>query len=542
MAGGLPSIDKPESRNIGKFAATTVPFLFLTIPSLWLLISVPPLWRSVDAYNQTVRPPGLVTILLHGPLYCTLSRVPLWFGYLISGSGPAEPLGHFIKHSQLTDAGVYSLLVLQHAALWCGAVYLIYAIARTLLLRLFLAVLFASQPLFYAFAHCVGSEALSMIVILFLAAIGVRVMLRYPDIGVRDWIIFTVFLAAASLTRHINCVLAAVLPIAMIGIMIERGLRPLAADQNAIAAAAANVQLPKAAKAWLMSIAIGVIGLIFATSVTHLLCWRARTPWRSTFGYTFVWRLNFLETMQTNERRELLDVIASKCRLPESRQLLDLLLSAMDRNQHWEPGAFIQEAHSDLSDSEMKFHSEKFDQVLNEIASAFLYPPVAPLRSVALSDFTTATRSTESDIIQFLFVNTDYFFSHRDKMPQCSGLKTFREPRERLAAARELSYFHWWNLLSFRAWSIFGLILFLSALIVDYRPRENTPLILFAVSLWVVGMVMVLLNCFLAQVQPRFILPMMELLLLSLIILCGAIFRGFESSNRRFFKNALPRR
>src|SRR5262245_31391101 len=177
MAEGLPSIDKPGSRNIWKIAATTVPFLVLTIPSLWLLLSVPPLWRSVDAYNQTVRPPGLVTILLHGPLYCSLSRVPLWFGYLISGSRPAESLGYFIKHSQLTDAGVYSLLVLQHGALWCGAVCLIYAIARTLLLRLFLAMLFASQPLFYAFAHCVGSEALSMIVILLLAASGVRLLL-----------------------------------------------------------------------------------------------------------------------------------------------------------------------------------------------------------------------------------------------------------------------------------------------------------------------------------------------------------------------------
>ena len=141
---------------------------------------------------------------------------------------------------------MYSLVVLQHSALWCGAVYLIYAIARTLLLRLFLAVLFASQPLFYAFAHCVGSEALSMIVILLLAASGVRLMLRYPDIGARDWIIFTVLLAAASLTRHINCVLAAVLPTAMLLVMIERGLRLLAEDQHAIAAA--KVQFPKLAK------------------------------------------------------------------------------------------------------------------------------------------------------------------------------------------------------------------------------------------------------------------------------------------------------
>jgi len=523
-----------------RLSASTVPFAVVMIPSIWMLIRIPPLWKDVDAYNQTVRPPGLVTILLHGPLYCTLSRVPLWFGYLISGSGPAESLGYFIKHSQLTDAGVYLLVVLQHAALWFGAVYLIYAIARTLLLRLFLVILFASQPLFYAFAHCVGSEAASMIVILLLAASGVRLMLRYPDIGARDWIIFTVLLAAASLTRHINCVLAAVLPAAMIVIMIERGLRLLAEHQDAIAVG--KVQFPKLAKVWLISVTTGLIGLILATSVTHLLCWRARTPWRSTFGYTFVWRLNFLETMHPNQRQELLDITASKCRLPESRQLLDLLGDWMNRNKLWDPGAFIQEAHSVLTDPEMKFHSEKFDRVLNEIASGFLYPPVAPLRSVALSDFTTATRSTESDIVQFLFVNTDYFFSHRDKMPQCSGLKTFREGRDRLVAARELSYFRWWDLLSFRVWSIFGVTLFLSALVVDYkRGGENTPLILFAVSLWVVGVAMGGLNCFFAQLQPRFILPMMELLLLSLIILCGVLLRGFESPNCRFFNNRLPR-
>ena len=532
MPGDVRNIDKPESRNITKVVAMALPPLFLAMPSLWLMLSVPPLWRGVDAYNQTVRPPGMVTILLHAPLYCTLSRVPLWFGYLLSGAGPVESLGHFIKHSQLTDAGVYSLIVLQHVALWCGAVYLIYAIARTLLLRLFLAVLFASQPLFYGFAHCVGSEALSMIVILLLTASGVRLMLRYPNIGPRDWIIPTVLLAAASLTRHINCVLAAILPITVIVIIIERCLRLLVTRQKAIADT--NFQVSKAWTIWSISIAAALIGLFCATSVTHFLCWRARTPWESTFGYTFLWRFNFLETMQPPSRQALLNLVASKCRLPESHQLLEMLGSWIDRNKYWEPGAFIQEAHSDLSASEMKFHSEKFDRVLNEIASGFLYPPVAPLRSAALSDFTKATGFTEGDIVQFLFVNTDYFFSHRDKMPQCSGLKTFREPRERLIEARKLSYFRWWNPLSFRAWGIFGLVVLLSVLVVDYkRGGKNTPVILLAVSLCFVGMVVMLLNCFFAQLQPRYILPMMELLLLSLMILLSVLFRGYESPNHQ---------
>jgi len=115
---------------------------------------------------------------------------------------------------------------------------------------------------------------------------------------------------------------------------------------------------------------------------------------------------------------------------------------------------------------------------------------------VALSDFIAATRATETDIVQFLFLSTDDFFSHRDRMLQCSRLITFREPRDRLTAARELSYLRWWNLLSFRAWSIVGLILLLSALVADFkRGGGNTPLIFFAVSLWIVGMITMLLNC-----------------------------------------------
>ena len=529
MAGNLHDTHIPQSRTVTKLVATALPFLVLAAPSFWLMFAVPPLWRDVDGYNQTVLPPGMVTILLHGPLYCTLSRVPLWFGYLVSGAGPPVSLSHFIKHSQLTDAGVFGLLFLQHASLWCGALYLIYAVARTLFARLFLALLFASHPLFYSFAHSVGSEALSMIVTLLLAGSGVRLMLRYPEITTRDWVIFTALLSCSVLTRHINSVLAAVLPITIVALMLEGRLRAFASEGKAIPVV--NFRLSKATQVWLMSIAAGLIGLLCATSLTHLLCWRAHTPWRSTFGYTFLWRLNFLETMQPTARQTLLTSVASKCKLPESRQLLGVLDTWIDRNRHWDPSAFIREARSILPNSEMKFHSEMFDGVLNEIAHGLLYPPPAPLRSIALADFSKAVGLHESDIVQSLFVTTDYFFFHRDKMPQCSQLKTFRQPRDRLIEARELSYFRWWNLLSFRALGILGLVLLLWAVVVDYKQGgRNTPVILFAACLSIVGIVMVLVNCFFAQLQPRFVLPMMELLLVSIVILLGLIFSGYKSS------------
>src|SRR5258707_370171 len=82
----------------------------------------------------------------------------------------------------------------------------------------------------------------------------------------------------------------------------------------------------------------------------------------------------------------------------------------------------------------------------------------------------------------------------------CTQLTTFRQPRDRLIEARELSYFRWWNLLSFRALGILGLVLLLWAVVVDYKHGgRNTPVILFAACLSIVGMVMVLLNCFFAQ-------------------------------------------
>jgi hypothetical protein len=97
MVGTLRDVKIPQLRNVKKLSTTALLIVVLATPSLWLMLAVPPLWRNSDAYVQTVYPPGAGTILAHGPLYCTLSRVPLWFGYLISGAGPAVGLGHFIN-------------------------------------------------------------------------------------------------------------------------------------------------------------------------------------------------------------------------------------------------------------------------------------------------------------------------------------------------------------------------------------------------------------------------------------------------------------
>lgn len=523
-----------ELRWLKKMAATAAPLLILAVPSLWLIAAVPPLWRDVDAYVQTVFPLNANTILLHAPLYCILSRVPLWLGYLTSGAGLAVRLGHFIKHTQLTDSGVFALVFAQHVALWWAALFFINIITTNLWSRLLLAIFFASHPLFYAFAHCVGSETLSMIITVFLAATGLRIASRYPNIVLRDWILFGALLCGAILTRHINSVLVALLPITIFLIALVRSLHKSLACRHATSAL--NFTLGRSARVWCVSAMTGLSALVLATSFTHLLCWRAHVRWRSKVGFTFVWRLNFINRVPLGLRDQFLAAAASKCQLPEARQLLMKLAERFRQNQLWDPAAFVKEWKVSFTDPHGKIQDEKFDRSLNEMAYALFYPPSSALWSAAVQDFEHATRLRESDVVHYLFVTTDYFFNNRASMPQCERLKTFREPRAQLASAANQFYFRWWNPISFRLWSIIWLLLLLRSVFMSRKFQTGDGrVVLYVVILFVVGVTIVFLNCFFAEIQPRFTLPMMELLILSIMILLGVIFRDakFPGHERR---------
>lgn len=517
----------PEFRSFNKTVASVVPLLILAAPSFWLLAAVPPLWRDSDAYVQTVFPPSASTILSHAPLYCILSRVPLWLGYLTGGAGPVVSLSRFIKHTQLTDPGVFALVLAQHVALWWAALFFINTITPNLWSRLLLAIVFASHPLFYAFAHCIGSETLSMIITVLLAATGLRIVLRYPNLLLRDWILFGASLCAAILTRHINGVLIALLPITIFLIALVQCLH------KAVACHVTNFTFGRSARVWCVSVVIGLSVLILATSFTRFLCWHAHIHWRSKVGQTFLWRLNFINRVPLGSRDQFLAAAASKCQLPEARRLLVKLAERFRQNEPWEPAAFLREWRASFTGPDGKLEYEKFDRSLNEMAHAFLCPPSLALWSAALQEFQYATQLREGDLVHYLFATTDYFFSHRADMPQCVPLKTFREPRAQLqlvSAANQL-YFRWWNPISFRLWSIIWLLLLLMAVFMNRKfQTDHGRVVLYAVILFIFGVTMVLLNCFFSAILPRFTLPMMELLILSMMILLGVIFRGCKIS------------
>jgi hypothetical protein len=197
------------------------PFVLVAVlltPSIWMLTVIPPLWRDVDAYIQVTRPPGPETILQYGPLYCFVARIPLYIGYAIDSlrAGHTLPALAFFIHPVLTDSGVFLLLLVQHAALCFAAFYLITAVTRIFWVRIILAVAWAANPLFYSFAHCVGGETLSMILVVLIGATGLRIIRHSRNVPKREWFLVGILLWLCTLTRQINAVLAAVLPLTFV--------------------------------------------------------------------------------------------------------------------------------------------------------------------------------------------------------------------------------------------------------------------------------------------------------------------------------------
>jgi len=291
-----------------------------------MLSVIPPLWRDVDAYVQLTRPPGFETILHYGPLYCFIARIPLYVGFAIDclKAGAPVPSASFFVHPILTDSGVLALLVSQHLALGLATLHFIAATTRIFLVRLMLVAIWASNPLFYAFAHTVGSEALSMILLLLLGVTGLRIAQSSRRISWKDWLVFGILLWVCILTRHINALLAALLPVCFIVLGAYQLIAvPFARSEAFSRTRWSNVKqsLQKAA----LAVAMGISCIVLANASVRVLCHAARIPYYSSLGLTFMFRLKFLAALPPEKRNQLLSEVSKHAASAEVRKVVSLV-------------------------------------------------------------------------------------------------------------------------------------------------------------------------------------------------------------------------
>src|SRR5271165_2326077 len=84
--------------------------LILSIPSLYIFLTLPPLWRDEDAFNEiasTFAPNGIIHYL---PGYCLGGRLIVFAGTIVAGlldGHGVPPLS--INATPLADAGINTL-------------------------------------------------------------------------------------------------------------------------------------------------------------------------------------------------------------------------------------------------------------------------------------------------------------------------------------------------------------------------------------------------------------------------------------------------
>jgi hypothetical protein len=496
--------------------------LCLFAPSAWMIATIPPLWRDVDAYNQVVRNPLITTYWGHAPAYCYAAKIPLFLGEQVErwrGIAVASPESGL---SPLTDTGVGLLIFLQHLALCGAAFYFILTISRFFWIRLALAVAWASKALFYTFAHCVGSETLSLVLLVLVVAKGLRLIRSRGEPRWLDWYVFAIGLCLCLLSRHVNHWLILLLPVAFLLAwarcrLFFPGDRLLRCRQRLG---------PRHLRQAVIALAIGIACVVVAGSVTQRLARKTRLQPHSRIGYTFLWRLQFVKGLSPEARAALLHKVAARTHSKETRQLVTLYGQMHEEGVDPGAGAFTQRAIPLLYPFEKKVPWEKLDLALNQMAFAFLLPPTPEHLDAARADFVGALRMPVTGISDSLFGTTAYFFEHKAEMSGCAGLITFRD-----ASAQTIQripsqhfYFHLWRGLTYhKALVIWSISLLVLVVIARHKKVNVSAICAYGIALVAGGLLIGATNTLVTEFLPRYALSMWQLLLLSLYLFVGAI-------------------
>lgn len=488
-----------------------------------MIATIPPLWRDVDAYSQLTRDPRLTTFWGHAPAYGYVAKIPLFLGEQWERSRGIAVTTPETGLSQLTDTGVWLLIVGQHLALCGAAYYFIGSISARFWVRLAVLLVWASNALFYTFAHCAGSETLGVILLIVLVGKGLRLIRSRSEPPWMDWYLFAIVLLLCLLSRHVNVVLILLLPAAFLLSVAQELIWSRLNSNHRKTQWHRHLGMRDLRRA-VVAMAIGIACVVVANSLTHSLARKTRMHPHSRMGYTFLWRLQFLKTLPPETRVALLEKVSARARSKEARQLVALLGQMHAEGTDPVAAAFMPRAVLLLFPREGIVPWEKLDVALNQMAWAFLLPPTPEHLQAAGGEFGAAMKMSVTEITDLLFETTGYFFDHKEEMAGCAGLVTFRDTNAETInlLPSQHPYFHLWRGLTYSK----ALVIWLGSLLVFLSTARRKRVMAgtvcgFGIAQVAVGLLALSSACLLSESLPRYALPMWQLLLLSFFIFVG---------------------
>lgn len=502
------------------FARNAVLVLCLLAPSAWMLTTVPPLWRDADAYVQLTENPLVVTFWGHAPAYSYAAKPLLLAGEQWErwrGAASNRPPGS--SQPGLTDTGIRLVIICQHLALAAAMYCFIRAASQSFWVRLALALAWASNALFYTYAHCLGSETLGLILITILATVGLRLIQNRREPRWTDWYLFALVLSLCILSRDLNLGLVSLLPATFLLSWAQNR-----ASIFRVSTERARLWLRRLGGKYLrhavVAIAIGLACVAVADSLKKNLARKTRLHPHSRIGFTFLWRLNFLNSLSPEARGILLRKVAARTHSTDARRLIALIEQMHAEKADMSSGPFMQRAILLFDGPKW----EELDRALNQVAFAFLLPPTPEHLQATEKDLVYALKVPPTEITSYLFATTAYYFEHKDEMLQHANLVTFRG-----ATADQINsipsqhrYFRLWQGLGYNKVFVVWFLALVAFVLLARRKRMNvTAITAFGIALTAVGLLICTTACVLHEIEPRFALTLWQLLLLSLYLFLG---------------------
>lgn len=237
-------------------------------------------------------------------------------------------------------------------------------------------------------------------------------------------------------------------------------------------------------------------------------------------GFNFLWRLNFLDDLSPEARSALLRKIAARTRSADARRVIALIEQMQAEKANMSSVPFMQRAI-------LLFDGPKWrelDRALNEMFFAFLLPPTPEHLQATKHDLVRALKMTSTEVGSYLFTTTAFYFEHKDGMPQCAKLVTFRGTTadQIKSIPSQHLYFRLWERLGYQKVFVVWCLALVAVVVEARRRRLNvTRISAYGIALTGIGLLICATACVLHELEPRFALTLWQLLLLSLYLLIG---------------------
>jgi hypothetical protein len=523
IQSGVSTVRAPDRRQ-------WILLLILSLPSIYVLLTLPPLWRDSDGFNEvasTFAPKGIIHWL---PGYCLGARL------ILLGAGIVGSLlgGHGIPYlsisiTPLNNVGIYTLIVVQHLFLVFSLLYGVNTFSSHFLLRAVFSAFLALTPWIYIYANCIGSEAFSNPLVYLILAYGWK-CLRANEFSRERVLLYFVLLVGAALTRQINALFAALLPLALLpptmGELIQSGARSYCSDRQSRF---------YSGRRFLIFIVIGLCAIGTSVVVQQGMCWLFRVPFRSTFGETFEWRLSYLNGLSEEERTKIIDQISTRLGDPVTTEALEALNRSLNQGDNWTDMFLFYKIDGILVRSgfnDMQLRTWQVDLKLNRIATCVLLSTEPHFLRAVWSDFAKWPLFTQMDLAYPPFILTDWL---QTQLPY----PRYGRLRELASFQHEAGYYNdvWKRIPYFHI--LAGIpMLVMGCLAVVFGgitliARSRVPLakegISYAMSIIVLGLLFALGNCLSTFSGARFYLPVYSLFQMALMLAASMAFEALRT-------------